>query len=187
MEFEKVIHMRRALRALDHIEITEEFIRDVTLLASRSPSCGNKQSWRFVFVKDKNQLELLHVALSGGNYWAKDASMLIAVFSKPELDCMIEERNYYLFDTGMATNQLMLAIVNRGLVAHAMAGFNEKVAKEVLNISEDMRLITIIAVGKHSANPESKLSDKHLEVEKIISDRKNFEEFAYIDSVSHSL
>ena len=183
MEFVDAIFKRRALRALAPIEITEEFIKEIALIASRAPSCANKQAWRFVFVKDKNQLEKLHVALSGGNYWAKDASMLIAVFSKPDLDCIIGAREYFLFDTGMATVQLILAIVNKGLVAHAMAGFDESVAKEVLNIPEDMQLITLIAVGKHSNNPEKKLSEKHLELENIISTRKDFEEFAYIDSV----
>jgi len=29
--------------------------------------------------------------------------MIIAVFSREDLDCRIRGRNYYLFDTGMAT------------------------------------------------------------------------------------
>ena len=183
MEFEELVHKRRAFRALVYFDISEEFIRDVANLAARAPSCGNKQSWRFVFVKEKQQLERLHTALSGGNYWAKDASMLIAVFSKPELDCEIGEREYYLFDTGMATLQLMLALVNKGLVAHAMAGFNEKVAKEVLNIPVEMRLITLIAVGKHSSDLKGKLGEKHVEQEKVVSKRMAFDEFAFIDSM----
>ncbi|MHA1419642.1 MAG: nitroreductase family protein [Candidatus Heimdallarchaeaceae archaeon] len=183
MEFVELVHKRRAFRALDPIDISEEFIKEVVDLAARSPSCMNRQSWRFVFVKDKEQLERLHPALSGGNYWAKDASMLIAVFSKPDLDCVIGEREYYLFDAGMATLQLMLALVNKGLVAHAMAGFNVKIAKEVLNIPEDMRLITLIAVGKHSSDFEGKLGEKHIELEQIVSERMEFDEFAYIDSL----
>ncbi|MHA1801569.1 MAG: nitroreductase family protein, partial [Candidatus Heimdallarchaeaceae archaeon] len=106
-----------------------------------------------------------------------------AVFSKPDLDCVIGEREYYLFDAGMATLQLMLALVNKGLVAHAMAGFNVKIAKEVLNIPEDMRLITLIAVGKHSSDFEGKLGEKHIELEQIVSERMEFDEFAYIDSL----
>ncbi len=75
--------------------------------------------------------------------FVEDASMLIAIFSKPDLDCIVGELEYYLFDTGMATLQLMLALVNKGLVAHAMACFNEKIAKEVFNIPEEMRLVTL--------------------------------------------
>jgi hypothetical protein len=62
-----------------------------------------------------------------------------------------------------------------------MAGFNEKVAKEVLNIPEEMRLITLIAVGKHSSDLDGKLGEKHVELEQIVSARLDFDEFAYID------
>ncbi|MHA1200738.1 MAG: nitroreductase family protein [Candidatus Heimdallarchaeaceae archaeon] len=181
MELSDVIEKRRAIRALEQVEITDEFIHDIAYKASRAPSCGNKQPWRFVFVKSKDSLTRLHEALSGGNYWAKEASMLIAIFSQKEYDCIIGDREYYLFGTGMATAQLMLAIVDQGLVAHAMAGYNEGLAKKILNIPEEMKLITLIAVGKQSADISS-LGDKHKEVENKRSSRKSFEEFASIDS-----
>ena len=180
MDFEEVIEKRAARRAFEPVEITEDFIREVAYQASRSASCANKQPWRYVFVKDKAVLKELHEALSGGNYWAKEASMLIAVHSNPEYGCQVGEREYYLFGTGMATEQLMLAIVNKGLVAHGMAGFNEDLAKEILNIPKENRLITLIAVGKQSSDL-SKLSEKHQELEIKRSTRKPFEEFAHID------
>ena len=180
MEFKEVIEKRAAYRAFDPVEITEDFIHEINYLASRAPSCANKQPWRFVFVMDKELLTELHGALSGGNYWAKEASMLIAVHSNPEYGCLIGEREYYLFGTGMATAQLMLSIVNLGLVAHAMAGFDEDLAKEILNIPRDNKLITLIAVGKKSEDL-SKLGDKHKEIETKKSERKSFEEIARID------
>ncbi len=180
MEFNDVIEKRSAYRALDYVEITDELIHNIAYTASRSASCANKQPWRFVFVRNKEKLTELHEALSGGNYWAKEASMLIAVYSKKEFDCVIGEREYYLFGTGMATAHLMLAIVNQGLVAHAMAGFDENLAKEILKIPEEIRLITLIAVGKKT-DDLSKLGDKHKEVEIKRSTRKEFEEYASID------
>ncbi|MHA1408316.1 MAG: nitroreductase family protein, partial [Candidatus Heimdallarchaeaceae archaeon] len=174
------IYQRRALRAFEHVEISDEFIKEVATLAARAASCANKQPWRFIFVRDKEILSKLHESLISGNYWAKDASMMVAVFSQSELDCVVGQREYFLFDTGMATAQLMLAIVNKGLVAHAMAGFNEKVAKEALGIPEEMRLITLIAVGKQSDKIE-KLSEKHASLENQISKRKDFDEFTYFN------
>ena len=180
MELKDTINQRRASRAFEPIEITDKMITEIAETAVRAASCANKQPWRFVFVKSKEALSKLHETLVSGNYWAKDASMLVAVFSKKELDCVVGNREYYLFDTGMATAQLMLAIVEKGLVAHAMAGFNSELAKKALNIPEDMNLITLIAVGKHSED-FSKLGEKHQETEKIRSIRKPFEEYAYID------
>ena len=178
MELKEVIEKRAAYRALEPVEISDEFIKEVAYQASRAPSCANKQPWRFVFVKDKEVLTQLHEALSGGNYWAKKASMLIAVHSNPEYGCIIGPKEYYLFGTGMATAQLMLSIVDKGLVA--MAGFNESLAKEILHIPKENILITIIAVGKKT-DDLSKLGEKHQEIETKRSVRKPFEETAHID------
>ncbi len=185
MELSEVIEKRKAYRALESVEITDEFIQDIAYKASRAASCANKQPWRFVFVRSNSSLTKLHEALSGGNYWAKKASMIIAVFSNKEFGCNVGEREYYLFGTGMATAHLMLAIVDHGLVAHAMAGFNEALAKKILKIPEKMRLITVIAVGKHS-DDFSHLGEKHRESETKRSSRKSFEEFAFIDEYKES-
>ncbi|TFG08538.1 nitroreductase [Candidatus Heimdallarchaeota archaeon] len=179
MELSKVIEKRKAVRALEPVEITDDFIHEIAYKASRAASCANKQPWRFVFVRDSKKLLELHEALSSGNYWAKEASMLIAIYSRKDFDCIVGDREYFLFGTGMATAHLMLAVVDSGLVAHAMAGFDENLAKKILDIPEDMTLITLIAVGKQSENL-SRLSDKHKEVETKRSTRKEFNEFAVI-------
>lgn len=85
--------------------------------------------------------------------------MIIAVFSKPEYDCLIGERQYYLFDTGLATALLILRATELGLVAHPIAGFNEEKAKILLNILNEMRLITLVIIGKHSREINPVLSD----------------------------
>ncbi|MCG3259193.1 MAG: nitroreductase family protein [Candidatus Heimdallarchaeota archaeon] len=180
MELKQVIEERQAFRALEPVEITDDFVKDIAYQASRTPSCGNKQPWRFVFVKDKTVLSELHEALSGGNYWAKEASMIIAIHSHPDMGCLIGPREYYLFGTGMATAHLMLSIVDKGLVAHAMAGFKEGLAKEILKIPEEHRLIALLAVGKRS-DDLSKLGEKHQEDEITRSSRNPFEEYAHID------
>ena len=179
MELNEVIEERKAYRALERVELSDELIKDVAYKASRSASCANKQPWRFVFVKSEEILNQLFEALSSGNYWAKKASMLIAVYSKKEFGCVVGSREYFLFGTGMATAHLMLALVDKGLVAHAMAGFDEAKAKIILNIPDDMTLITLIAVGTKSADL-SLLGDKHKESEMTRSSRKPFEEIASI-------
>ena len=185
MQLSEVIEKRKAIRAFDQIEITDDLIQDIAYTSSRAASCANKQPWRFVFVRDKAVLSELHETLSSGNYWAKNASMIIAVFSKKDLDCVVGEREYYLFGTGMATAHLMLAIVDNGLAAHAMAGFDEEVAKDVLNIPQEMTLVTLIAVGKQSEDL-SKLGEKHRELEAKRSSRKSFDEFASINRYTES-
>lgn len=181
MDVKEAIKNRRAYRSLDPAEITEELIKDLAKSASLSCSCFNKQPWNFVFVHDKSKLKEMHAALSEGNKWAYHASMIIAVFSKEELDCVIKERKYFLLDTGMAVGMMILRATELGLVAHPIAGFDEDKAKEILNIPQGMQLITLIIVGKHSDEIKSELSEDMAKGEKQRPPRKSFDEFVWIN------
>jgi nitroreductase len=181
MDVKEAIKKRRAYRSLDPAEISEDLIKDLAESASLSCSCFNKQPWNFVFVHDKDILLEVRGALSEGNKWAYHASMIIAVFGKEELDCIVKERKYFLFDTGMAVGMMILRATELGLVAHPIAGFNEDKAKEILNIPEEMRLITLIIVGKHSNEIREELSEDMAKGERQRPPRKSFDEFAWID------
>ncbi len=177
MELKEVIEKRRSYRSLKLCEINEEMIRDVARYASLAPSCYNNQPWRFVFVYEKDKLEKLFDALSKGNSWAKLSSMIIAVFSKKEFDCVVGSKEYYLFDTGMATAFLILRLTDLGFVAHPIAGYDEDKVKKILNIPENMTVITLIIVGEKSDELNPILSEKQKEWEEKRPDRLKFEEF----------
>jgi len=104
--------------------------------------------------------------MNKGNEWTKTASLIIAVASRRDMDCVVKEREYYLFDTGMATAFLILRATELGLVAHPIAGFDEEKAKEILGIPVDMRLITLVNIGKHVLPPNALLNEKQAEAEK---------------------
>jgi len=181
MSVKEIIERRRAYRTLEPVEITRDLVNDLAEVAKISPSCGNKQPWRFVFAYDKHVLKQLFTVLSGGNKWVEKASMIIGVFSEPENDCMIGERLYYLFDTGMATAFIMLRATELGLVAHPIAGFDETSAKDILGIPNAMRLITLIIIGKHSKEVNPVLSESMKLGEKQRPPRKAIEDFIHID------
>jgi nitroreductase len=179
MDVRQAIRTRRAYRSLEPVEITEELVRDLAESAQLACSCNNNQPWRFVFAYAPDVLEELHGAMSRGNQWVQAASMIIAVFSKKDLDCLIKGKEYYLFDMGMATAFIILRATELGLVAHPIAGFKEDVVKEILSIAEEMRLITLVIVGKHSETISPLLSEKQVERELKRPERLPLEEFAY--------
>jgi nitroreductase len=171
MDVKTAIQERRAYRSLSPVAITDGLVDDLAQSAQLFCSCFNNQPWRYVFVYDREMLTRMHEALSSGNEWARAASMIIAVFSKPELDCMIRERRYYFFDTGMATAALILRATELGLVAHPIAGFSPKKVREILHIPDDMEVITLVIVGKHSDSISPVLSDKQIADEKTRPER----------------
>jgi nitroreductase len=179
MELTRLIEQRRAYRSLEPVSIDEKTVSALAEIACLSPSCFNNQPWRYVFVYDKKKLEMMFEALAKGNRWAHRASLIVAVVSKEEFDCRIKGRDYYLFDTGMATAFMILKATDLGLVAHPIAGFDEQKVKEILGVPEDRTVITLVIVGKHSETIGPELSEKQIEWEKKRPERLPLEKFAY--------
>jgi nitroreductase len=109
----------------------------------------------------------------------RDASLIIAVFSRADFDCRIGEREYNLFDTGIATGFMILQAQELGLVAHPVAGYTPEKVREVLGIPDDMNVITLIAVGKHAESADTPEKEKSLEKDKIRPPRKPMEEILF--------
>ena len=187
MELTEVIQKRRAHRSLDPVEITDELMKNLAKNAQLSPSCFNKQPWRFIFVKSRDKLTDLFSALNKGNLWAQKASMIIGIFSEIGSDCQIKDRNYFLFDTGMATAFLILRATELGLVAHPIAGYDEIKAKEILKIPDNFRLITLIIVGRKSVKINPNLSEKQIITENERPTRLPLEKFLFIDNYGQNL
>jgi nitroreductase len=181
MDVKEAIKKRRAYRSLISVEITKDLIYDLAECARIAASCFNNQPWRYVFVYDKEMLEKMHEALSSGNEWAFKASMIIVVLGKKEDDCVIHDRIYYRFDIGMATCSMILRATELGLVAHPIAGYSSRKTREILGIPDDIDVIALVIVGKHSDKIDTVLSEKQVEAEKERPERKKIDDFVYIN------
>lgn len=186
MNVKNAINKRRAYRSLEKTEINSDIVHDLAGSAQLSASCFNNQPWRYIFVYDKNVLEEMKQVFSQGNEWAFNASMIIVVFCKKDDDCVIYDREYYLFDTGMATAFMILRATELGLVAHPIAGYSPKKTRKVLGIPDDMQVITLVIVGKKSKKINSNLTDKQKKDEKKRPRRKDFDEFVFLNKYKRS-
>ena len=130
---------------------------------------------------EANILNELKASLAKGNEWAKRSSLIIAVISSPNLDCILKERVYYLFDTGMATAYLILLLTKKGFVAHPIAGFNEGKVKDILGIHEDMTVISLIIVGKHANDIYPELSQQQKDFEINQPERMPVDDFVFFN------
>jgi nitroreductase len=181
MDLRDVVARRRALRSLAPTPVGDGEVRRMAEAASLAASCFNNQPWRFVFVRKPDALQALRGALSKGNAWALHAPMIVAVASRKDLDCDVSGRDYWLFDTGMATAQLILTAVDMGLVAHPIAGYDEAAAKAATGIPQDYRVVTLVIVGASTGEVAPYLTEKQAASEIKRPERKPFAEFAYLD------
>ncbi|MDD3051495.1 MAG: nitroreductase family protein [Candidatus Cloacimonetes bacterium] len=180
MEFSEVVKQRRALRYLDKITVTNSMISYLTETASLAPSCYNNQPWRYVFVRNSKLIDQICGNMPDGNSWAKSGSMIVAVHTEKQDDCVIHGREYYLFDTGISAGFLMLAAQEIGLVAHPIAGYKEKSVKEILDISKEQTLIALIIVGKKTESFPEGISEEEKRTELNRPPRKAMADFIKI-------
>jgi len=180
MDVKEAIESRRAWRSLVPVSIDMETIGELARCASLSASCYNNQPWRYEFAAGGEMLDRMRDALSKGNSWAKKASMIIAVHSRVEDDCVTAGREYHLFDTGMATALLILRAVELGLVAHPIAGFDEGKVREAFGLGSEETVITLVIVGKHADSVDPDLKPWQKEAEEKRPERLSLEQFARI-------
>ena len=182
MEFSKLLEERRSYRSLEPAVIDESLINELTNAVKLTPSCYNKQPWRFLFIYNKEILKKTFEALTEGNAWAKKASMIVAVLSQKDFDCVMPDgRTYYKIDTGMAASILLLKATELGLVAHPIAGYNPEIIKQIFNIPSSIEVLTLIIIGKRAKVINSELKDYQIESEKKRPERKKNKDFIYIN------
>ena len=100
------------------------------------------------------------------------------VCANPKDSMVRDGQSYYLFDAGLATENLLLAATDLGLATHAMTGFKEAEAKRILGIPEEVRVVaaTPLACPPQSSYEEaakSRLAGRT---------RKSLQEIAFVNS-----
>lgn len=144
-----LIARRRSLRAIDPARPVEADVVSRLLEAARwAPSSGNTQPWRFVVVNEAEALGRAREALKPGNRtWADKAPLLIVICANPEDDGIFYGQPLYLFDCGLAAENLLLQGIEEGLVLHPMAGWEEDKMRDALAIPDPYRAVVTLAIG----------------------------------------
>jgi len=165
-------------RAMAGTDLTEDDLRTVFEAARWAPSCFNAQPWRFAYaLRDTEHWEPLFNCLTQGNQtWVRRAGALIAVITRREFQHNGKPNPTHNFDGGAAWMSLALQARELGLVAHAMRGFDNETARDVLAVPDIFDLPAMIAVG-HPGEIDD-LPERHRERESP-SPRKPLEEIVF--------
>ena len=143
METFITINKRASLRKrLSSREVEQEKINKILEAVRVSPSGRNKQPWRLIVIKDKKTIEtLVTKSFSEANIPAKEAPVIIIMCANPSDALVTHGRDYYLFDCGMAMENLLLAATDLGLATNAMTGLDEEELKKILGIPDEVRFV----------------------------------------------
>jgi len=151
MDFWKVIHRRRSIRAYESDRpVSEDAIRQLLGAAIRAPSAGNRQPWHFIVVRDGTVKAGLASAAYGQRFVAQ-APVVIVVCADPGRSAArygARGRELYcLQDTAAATENLLLAAVALGLGACWVGAFDERAAASALRLEPHLRPVALIPIG----------------------------------------
>ena len=154
--------------------VADEDLMALLEAARYAPSCFNEQPWRFFVAREPEiRAKMLGVLSENNQKWAAKAPILILLLAKQMFDKSGKTNRWHLFDAGTAWGYFGLEAQRRGLITHAMGGFNVAKARETFAIPEDYDLIAVVAVGYYGNKAD--LAPEHLEKEKPGS-RKETEE-----------
>ncbi len=173
-EVMKEIKERWSPRAFDEAPVEKDELMAVLEAASYAPSCFNEQPWRFTVADDEDKLKRLRGILAPSNQeWANRAPVLILIASKKNFEHNNKNNKWHEFDAGTAWGFMALEAQRRGLITHAMGGFDKEKAYREFNISDEYDLITVVALGRYG--DKSNLS-KELQEREQPAARKGIDE-----------
>jgi nitroreductase len=179
METLETIGKRASLkRHLAARDIEEEKIALVLDAARMAPSAHNMQPWRFIIVRGKKNIETVVTrAFEEANQIVREAPVLIIACANPGDDMVQDGKGYYLFDTGLAVENMLLAATELGLATHPMIGVDEVELKKVLNIPDEVRFVVATPLAYPAGGSYEEAARERLEQRS----RKSREEVVYSD------
>lgn len=180
METLEAICKRCSLKTqLSGTAIEPEKINTILDAGHLAPSARNMQPWRFVVVQEGKAIEeLVDGAFFEPNAMAKQAPVILVVCARPDDDVVIDGKEYYLFDVGLAVGNVLLAATDLGLVTHPMAAFNESEVKRILHIPDDYRVVIVTPLAYPLADCYEEAARERLSQRT----RKDLPEIAFFNS-----
>jgi nitroreductase len=155
----------------------------LTLLeaARWSPSCFNDQPRYFLVFDGSNTetMERARACLSAGNEWAIKAPVLMLSVARDTFERNGKPNRWAQHDVGLATENLLLEMVELGLAAHPMAGYDAERSRSEFGIPEGFTPIAMIAIGYPYRGDLNALEEKPRAKELAPRARKAIDEIAF--------
>jgi nitroreductase len=184
MELSEAILARRSVRKFtDHV-VTDEELFAIMEAARWAPSWANTQVWEFIVVRDKGLIEQVtgtYVDMNPAIKCSLAASALIVACAKTGVSgCyggqnMTKFTSWYMFDLGMAVQNLCLKAHELGLGTVIVGFLDHDACGELLNVPKDCEVVAVLPIGKPVAPPKSK------------PPRKNLKDFVYLNAFGNPL
>lgn len=152
MDVLTAIKGRRSIRKYSDRPVEEDVLGKVLEAGRLSPSANNKQSWKFIVVREKNKIARLAEATEQP-FVGKAPVILVSCGTEP-VSVMMCGQNRYTVDLSIATAYMILEAYEQGLGTCWLGRFDEKKVKEILEIPNEVRVVAVTPLGYPAETPQ---------------------------------
>jgi nitroreductase len=158
LTLDDVIRTRRSVRLFDSRPIEPEKLDRVLELATKAPSAGNKQPWRFIVVQDEaHRKEIARLALD--QMWIAQAPVVIVCCGEPYWDRWSRLTDkIHLVDMAIVIDHLTLAARAEGLGTCWVGAISEEdhaSMKSVLEVPDGFDIVMVVPIGYPAEGEEA--------------------------------
>jgi nitroreductase len=153
MDVFTAIKIRRSIRKFKNKPIEEEKLKKILEAGRIAPSARNLQNWKFIIVKDQETKEKLMEAAKGQKMVSEAPIIIIACGTHTDY-VMSCGQPAYSIDVAIAVDHMTLMAAAEGLGTCWIGAFYEKPVKEILNIPDNIRVVTMIPLGYPDISPK---------------------------------
>lgn len=147
MSFIELVKLRKSVRAYDKGRQLENNELKKILEAGRlAPSAKNLQEWKYIVVKNRALLEGLIPACKDQSF-VGDASCIIIGCSDKTDYVMTCGQQAYTVDLAISMEHMALMAAELGVGSCWVGAFYEDRVKELLDIPEDVRIVSLLLLG----------------------------------------
>ncbi len=163
MEFSILAQRRRSVRKYE-CPAPRPQIERILKEAQQAPSWKNMQTTRYYVVDSPETLEEFRAAIlpQGNKEKSENAALIVTTFVKDQVGFsegqpVNDAGNFWgAYDSGLASAYLCLAASNEGFDTLIMGIRDADALKEILGISDEEEVMSVIAVGKRAKEPGSR-------------------------------
>lgn len=136
-------------RAFDSTkDVSKDEIYAILEAARYAPSCFNEQPWTYIVGHNNKTYDKILSSLAPANsIWASKAPVLMVVMAKKAFAYNGSENRWHQFDAGTSWGYLSLEAQRRGLITHAMGGFNAEAINDLFELNNEYSIMAVVAVG----------------------------------------
>ena len=157
MDVFECIIKRRSVRRYRSDPVPEEMLTKLLNVLRAAPSAANKQPFKFIVVRNP-ELRRRMVEECHGQKFFREAPVAIIACGDPTLAWKglggDKEHDTVDIDTAIAIDHLTLAAMSLGLGTCWVGAFQEPLMKNLFNVSEHIRIVTMTPLG-YPAKPDA--------------------------------